>query len=107
MFFSTLVIVATSYTKARSHRVFHYLCAAITLMAAIAYFSMASNLGQVPIQAQFVRANRKVGGIPGGTREIFYVRYIDWYVTSATSSSCMTDTALGSSLHLFSSWISS
>ena len=80
MAFSTFVFVGLSFTKPRSHRVFHYITASITLVAAIAYFSMASNLGQVPIQTEFIRSSAKVGGIPGGTREIFYVRYIDWSV---------------------------
>ncbi|KAL9116274.1 MAG: hypothetical protein Q9187_007202 [Circinaria calcarea] len=82
MAFSTFLILGASYARSRSHRLFHYICAAITLTAAISYFSMASNLGQTPIQTQFVRPNPKVGGIPGGTREIFYVRYIDWFVTT-------------------------
>lgn len=78
MTFSTLVFVGMSFMKPRNARVFHYITSGITLVAAIAYFSMGSGLGQVPIQTEFQRDNPKVGGIPGGTREIFYVRYIDW-----------------------------
>jgi len=59
---------------------FHYITAAITLTAAIAYFSMGAGLGQVPIQAEFIRSNPSVSS--AGTREIFYVRYIDWFVTT-------------------------
>ena len=75
---ATFVFVGLSFTKPRSHRIFHYITAAITLVASIAYYSMASNLGQVPIQTEFIRSSSKLGGIPGGTREVFYVRYIDW-----------------------------
>lgn len=75
---STLVFLLLSATRPRTHRIFHYITASITLIAAIAYFSMASNLGQTPIVVEFVRHNRKVGAPRGGTREIFYVRYIDW-----------------------------
>ena len=75
---ATFVFMGLSFTKPRSHRVFHYITAAITLVAAIAYFTMGSNLGWTPIQVEFVRSNPRVGGLMGGNREIFYVRYIDW-----------------------------
>lgn len=77
MFVSTLAIVGLSFTKPRSHRIFHYITAGITLVASIAYFTMGSDLGQTPIAVEFVRTNSKVSGI---YREIFYVRYIDWLV---------------------------
>lgn len=77
MFVSTLVFIGWSFTKPRPHRLFHYITAAITLVAAIAYFTMGSDLGQTPVTVEFFRSNPKVSGI---NREIFYVRYIDWYV---------------------------
>ncbi len=72
---ATFVFVGLSFSKPRTHRVFHYITASITLVAAIAYFSMGSNLGWTPIRAEFIRSNPKVAGT---YREIFYVRYIDW-----------------------------
>ncbi|MCJ1473466.1 ion channel activity [Lambiella insularis] len=82
MFAATLIFMGLSFTKPRTHRLFHYITAAITLTAAIAYFSMGSNLGQTGIPVEFIRNNPKVGGSVGGDREIFYVRYIDWFVTT-------------------------
>ncbi|MCJ1261909.1 ion channel activity [Lobaria immixta] len=79
MFVSTLAIIGLSFTKPRSHRIFHYITGAITLVASIAYFTMGSDLGQTPIGVEFVRSNSKVHGI---YREIFYVRYIDWVITT-------------------------
>lgn len=75
---ATLVFMGLSFTKPRTKRLFHYITAAITLTAAIAYFSMGSNLGQTGIPVEFIRNTPDVGGLTGGTREIFYVRYIDW-----------------------------
>lgn len=49
------------------------------MVAAIAYFSMGANLGWTAIQVEFERANPKVAG---NMRQIFYVRYIDWFVTT-------------------------
>ncbi|MCJ1337753.1 ion channel activity [Bachmanniomyces sp. S44760] len=82
MFLATLVFIGLSFTKPRTHRIFHYITAAITLIASIAYFTMASNLGFTPIIVEYIRSNPKVGGMMGGYREIFYVRYIDWVFTT-------------------------
>ncbi|KAG9915132.1 family A G protein-coupled receptor-like protein, partial [Aureobasidium melanogenum] len=75
----TFVFLGLGITKPRQHRVFHYITAAITMVAAIAYFSMASNLGWTPIYVEFLRSDPVVRGI---NREIFYVRYIDWFITT-------------------------
>ena len=75
MFIATLAFIGLSFTKPRPHRLFHYITAAITLVASIAYFTMGSDLGQTGIPVQFRRNNSKVSGV---TREIFYARYIDW-----------------------------
>jgi hypothetical protein len=82
MFVSTLAFVGMSFRVPRRNRVFHYITAAITMTAAVAYFTMASNLGYAAIQVEFARSNPKVSG---QLREIFYVRYIDWFVTTPVS----------------------
>ncbi|CAD6448110.1 59cd7e45-77e5-4ee2-8f5a-c683c6bb4517 [Sclerotinia trifoliorum] len=79
MAFATICFLAWSFRIPRSKRIFHYITAAITMTAAIAYFTMASNLGYASIIQEFQRGNPKVRGV---TREIFYVRYIDWVVTT-------------------------
>lgn len=78
---STLIFMGLAFRKPQSHRVFHYITAGITAVACIAYYAMGSNLGQTPIQAEFVRPDSSQVGA-AGTREIFYVRYIDWVVTT-------------------------
>lgn len=72
---ATITFIGLAATKPRSHRIFHYITAAITMVAAIAYFSMASNLGWTGITVEFPRDSSQVYGT---VREIFYVRYIDW-----------------------------
>lgn len=76
---STFAFIGLAFTKHRSQRLFHYITAAITMVAAIAYFSMASNLGWTAIRVEFPRTNPKVSG---DLRQIFYVRYIDWFITT-------------------------
>lgn len=68
-----------SFTQPRHSRLFHYITAAITMIAAVAYFSMGANLGWTGIQVEYQRSNPKVGG---NMRQIFYVRYIDWFLTT-------------------------
>ncbi|QIW99272.1 hypothetical protein AMS68_004790 [Peltaster fructicola] len=65
-----------SLTKPRTHRLFHYITAGITMVASIAYFSMASNLGYTGVTVEFLRNSDQT------VREIFYVRYIDWFITT-------------------------
>lgn len=76
---STLIVMAWSFAKPKTHRLFHYLSALLLITATIAYYSMGSNLGQVPIPVEFTRGGKVAAA---GTREIFYVRYIDWFVTT-------------------------
>ena len=75
MIVTTFVFIGLSFSKPRTKRIFHYLTAGITMVAAIAYFTMAADLGQTGIEPEFRRSDPKVSG---SLREIFYVRYIDW-----------------------------
>ncbi|KAI9720718.1 MAG: ion channel activity [Chrysothrix sp. TS-e1954] len=79
MIVSTMAFAGLSYTKPREQRIFHYITAAITMVASIAYYSMGSNLGWAPIAVEFERSDSVVRGM---NREIFYVRYIDWVITT-------------------------
>lgn len=77
---SAFAFLGLGFRKPRRDRLFHYITAAVVFVAAIAYFSMGSNLGFTPIAVQYARpSNPKVRG---AFREIFYVRYIDWFVTT-------------------------
>ncbi|KAK5631525.1 hypothetical protein RRF57_007239 [Xylaria bambusicola] len=78
---TTLIIMALAFRKPQTHRLFHYITAAITAVACVAYFAMGSNLGQLPILVEWARpGSRWVRS--AGTREVFYARYIDWAITT-------------------------
>ncbi|KAF4442341.1 hypothetical protein F53441_11769 [Fusarium austroafricanum] len=66
---SAFVFLGLGIQKPRTDRIFHYITAGITMIAAIAYFSMASNLGWTPIMVEFQRSDHRVAG---RYREIFY-----------------------------------
>ncbi|KAI9669017.1 MAG: ion channel activity [Alyxoria varia] len=76
---ATFAFAGLGWTKPREKRIFHYITSAITMVAAIAYFSMASHLGWAPVQVEFFRDAAEVRG---SYREIYYVRYIDWVITT-------------------------
>ncbi|EPS29498.1 hypothetical protein PDE_04448 [Penicillium oxalicum 114-2] len=79
MFASTFAFFGFMFKVPRTHRLFHYITGSITFVAGIAYFTMAANLGAVSIPVEFQRSNHLVAG---DAREIFYARYIDWFITT-------------------------
>jgi bacteriorhodopsin len=95
-----LAFIGLSYRKERRDRLFHYMTAAVVFVAAIAYckaklpfemrsrrllssdfrlVTMGSNLGFTPIRVEYQRNNPVVAGT---YRSIYYVRYIDWFITT-------------------------
>lgn len=73
---ASFIFAGLAFRKPRTDRIFHYITAGITFVAAIAYFTMGSNLGFTPIEVEFFRPYDEE--VAGTYREIFYVRYIDW-----------------------------
>src|SRR5271170_5442509 len=76
---ATLAFFGLSALKPQAQRLFYYMTATITLVSAISYFAMGSNLGWTAIHVEFERSDRRVAG---DMRQIFYVRYIDYFVTT-------------------------
>lgn len=79
MGFAGFAFVAMSFKVERRNRLFHYITSAVVFVAAIAYFTMGSNLGFTPIEVEFKRSDAVVRGT---YRAIYYARYIDWFITT-------------------------
>ncbi|KAH7126569.1 hypothetical protein B0J11DRAFT_280887 [Dendryphion nanum] len=79
MALSAFIFIGLAMRKHRRDRIFHYITAAIVFVAAIAYFTMGSNLGFTPIAVEYARSDPRASGV---YREVFYVRYIDWFITT-------------------------
>jgi len=75
---STILFFLWAQMRSEGSRLFHNVAAFTSLIAAIAYFTMASNLGWTGITVEWHRTN---GHVAGNTRQIFYVRYIEWFLT--------------------------
>ncbi|KAI0032069.1 family A G protein-coupled receptor-like protein [Vararia minispora EC-137] len=69
-----ILLVVNSF-RALRNRLLHQLAIIIVTTASVAYFSMASNLGHTPIPVEFT-------GAGDGTRSIYYVRYIMWFINA-------------------------
>ncbi|OCH95534.1 family A G protein-coupled receptor-like protein [Obba rivulosa] len=73
MLLSDLAMVMWTFTRPRGTRLFHQIAVIVLTTATIAYFSMASDLGATPVTTEF--------GTPVTTRQIWFVRYIQWFIT--------------------------
>ncbi|KAH8096795.1 heat shock protein 30 [Cristinia sonorae] len=73
--FSLIVMIVLDFLRPRGTRLFHQIAIIILTTGSFAYFSMASDLGATPVPVEF-RAHSN-----GATRQIWYVRYIQWFIT--------------------------
>jgi len=69
--FLFLIVAGLTYFARNGEKILHYLFTISLLVGGIAYFTMASDLGSVPV---LTSTNEP------GTRQIFYARYINWFV---------------------------
>jgi bacteriorhodopsin len=67
-------ILLCGYAAKHDERAPHFLLIIAAFASAITYFAMASDLGGVPVQTSLNGAN-------GATRQIWYPRYINWFVS--------------------------
>lgn len=74
MMVTDIGMMAWAWSLPKGRRTFHHLAVIILTTASIAYFSMASDLGATPIEVEYY-------DVPY-TRQIWYVRYIDWVITT-------------------------
>ncbi|PIL24050.1 transporter [Ganoderma sinense ZZ0214-1] len=66
-----LGVVGWAFSRPRGTRLFHQIAIVVLTTGSLAYFSMASDLGWTPVEVEF-RGE--------GTRQIWYVRYINWFI---------------------------
>ena len=71
-----LGVLVHSHFKPRTARTLHYILTTVALAAMIEYYSMAANLGWVPIDVEWNRPNNPL--VAGVNRQIWWVRYCGW-----------------------------
>lgn len=78
---ATLCFIFVGFlTKGPSERTFFYNSIAVGVFMVVNYFTMASNLGWAPVQAEFNHARVDDSSTTPGMRQIFYCRYIAWFL---------------------------
>lgn len=76
----SLIIGGLMFRKPASERVFYFTSIIPTILIALTYFTMASNLGWTPIEAEFNHVQTDDQSEVPGLRQIFYARYIGWFL---------------------------
>ncbi|KAF7195134.1 hypothetical protein HII31_03602 [Pseudocercospora fuligena] len=84
MGFVGLVLLLASLSRRRTDRLFFYLLAGANFVASISYYAMGSNLGFTPIGVQPRPSLYRQDDprVRGDNRQIFWTRYVDWFVTT-------------------------
>jgi len=72
---SAIAFAVLSLRTDRANRIFYNLATAIMVITSVGYFTLASNLGQTSILAEY--SSKQLAGY----REIFYARFIDYFLT--------------------------
>lgn len=78
-FLSLLIFLCLLYKTPRTDRIFHYLTVLIIIVTGISYYTMASDIGSMAIPVEWVRSGHTVAG---KARQVFWIRYLDWFFTS-------------------------
>ncbi|CAL9735316.1 30 kDa heat shock protein [Monosporozyma servazzii] len=97
----SLVAIILMFTKHVHERMHYYTAIIPTFCMSVAYFTMGSNLGWAPVQALYNRNRVSTQKTHLGYRQIFYARYIGWFLAfpwPVAQASLMGHTSLW---HLF------
>jgi len=70
---SFLIVVGLAYFARSGEKIFHYLFTISLFVGSVTYFACASDLGSTPVIVADTLSQP-------GTREIFYAKYINWFV---------------------------
>lgn len=88
-FVAILKFVFAKFRRKNHERVFHYFMVFSLFVLAIAYYTMGSNLGWTGIQAEFNHVTVDDPSTTPGIRQIFYTRYIGWFLAFPPLIACL------------------
>ncbi len=80
---ASLVYLVLTYSRELQKRAFYYNSLALSAILFFTYFTMASDLGWTDIQAEFnhVTVDKSITDEHPGVRQIFYARYVGWFLS--------------------------
>ena len=77
-FAAILAFLVLLYLKPRTDRIFHYITVLIVVVSGFCYFTIASDIGSTAVEPEWPRGHAP-GLTPVRERQIFWIRYADWY----------------------------
>lgn len=77
---ASIFTMLSSYDKPVTERMFYHTTTFALVVMSILYFTMASDLGWTGIQAEFNHVTTFNQFITPGIRQIFYARYVAWFL---------------------------
>ncbi|QLQ80421.1 hypothetical protein HG537_0D04220 [Torulaspora globosa] len=75
-----MILIGLMFRKAPNERLFYYTAIAPVIFMAINYFTLASNLGWIPVKAKYNHVRTSTQKEHPGYRQVFYSRYIGWFM---------------------------
>ncbi|QLL32164.1 hypothetical protein HG536_0C03330 [Torulaspora globosa] len=75
-----ILVICLMFRKAPNERLFYYTAIAPVIFMAINYFTLASNLGWIPVKAKYNHVRTSTQKEHPGYRQVFYSRYIGWFM---------------------------
>lgn len=75
-----IILIGLMFRKAPNERLFYYTAIAPVIFMAINYFTLASNLGWIPVKAKYNHVQTSTQKEHPGFRQVFYSRYIGWFM---------------------------
>ncbi|CDH10315.1 related to Protein MRH1 [Zygosaccharomyces bailii ISA1307] len=76
-----MICVFFMFRKPATERLFYYTAFAPLVFMALDYFTLASNLGWIPVKVKYNHARTASEHGHHGTRQVFYARYIGWFMS--------------------------
>ncbi|GAD96041.1 hypothetical protein BC1G_13906 [Paecilomyces variotii No. 5] len=77
-YFCLIIMLGLLWWTPRTDRIFHYITVLIIIVTGFCYYTMASDLGSLAVTPEFMISE---SDIAGPTRQVFWIRYVDWLIT--------------------------
>lgn len=81
---ATVSILGLSFTKPKKERLFYHIATLGLIFMSVHYFTIASDLGWAPVQAEFNHVTTDNQSTEPGFRQVFYSRWVAYFLAFPT-----------------------
>lgn len=106
-----MILIGLMFRKAPNERLFYYTAIAPVIFMMINYFTLASNLGWIPVKAKYNHVKTSTQKEHPGYRQVFYTRYIGWFmafpwpIIQASLLGCTPNWQIAFNVGLTETWV--